>query len=346
MNHDLTATAELELSENQIMSILNNLTNDNFLKLFNEQQIQRNLSITGEELLHTIDHRGKSKVYDEGVLNYTTDLDTFSFGKSNRKIIQKKVDEICKTIEEYGIIVPIIVDKKLEIGEGQHRVKALMKYNENNPNNKKGIYFIIRKKIPPQTVKVMNRTFTNWKNPDYLHSYVEDGLPEYIKLKNFIEKNKEFTFYFCTAMCQNDLSGVDRHGGKSNIKHNTHQSMKDKFEQGLWTVASDDPNLERAQRYADDIKKVTKVCNITSQHFYFALLNLLMNVPKFDLNRFINKLQENYLYYHKVQIHNREQAYDLINAVYNVKSKKKNEEELNILQFWNNKKRRKKTVNE
>jgi hypothetical protein len=52
------------------------------------------------------------------------------------------------------------------------------------------------------------------------------------------------------------------------------------------------------------------------------------------------------LYYHKVQIHNREQAYDLINAVYNVKSKKKNEEELNILQFWNNKKRRKKTVNE
>jgi hypothetical protein len=342
MNYESITTAELELSENQIMSILNNLPNDNFLKLFNEQQKQRNLSITGKELLHTIDHRGKCEIYDEGVLNYTTDLDTFSFGKSNRKIIQKKVDEICKTIDEYGIIVPIIVDKNLEIGEGQHRVKALIKYNENNPNNKKGICFIIRKEIPPKTIKVMNRTFTNWKPLDYLHSYVEDGLPEYIKLKNFMEKNNEFKFYFCTAMCQNDLSGVDRHGGKSNIKHNTHESMKDKFEQGRWTVPVDDPNLERAQRYADDIKKVTKVCNITSQHFYFALLNLLMNVPKFDLNRFINKLQENYLYYHKVKIHNREQAYDLINVVYNTTSKKKNEEELNILEFWNNKKNKKK----
>ena len=30
--------------------------------------------------------------------------------------------------------------------------------------------------------------FTNWKPLDYLHSYVEDGLPEYIKLKNFFEK--------------------------------------------------------------------------------------------------------------------------------------------------------------
>ena len=113
MNYESITTAELELSENQIMSILNNLPNDNFLKLFNEQQKQRNLSITGKELLHTIDHRGKCEIYDEGVLNYTTDLDTFSFGKSNRKIIQKKVDEICKTIDEYGIIVPIIVDKNL-----------------------------------------------------------------------------------------------------------------------------------------------------------------------------------------------------------------------------------------
>jgi hypothetical protein len=339
MNHDLTATAELELSENQIMSILNNLTNDNFLILFNEQQIQRNLSITGEELLHTIDHRGKSKVYDEGVLNYTTDLDTFSFGKSNRKIIQKKVDGICKTIEEYGIIVPIIVDKKLEIGEGQHRVKALMKYNENNPNNKKGIHFIVRKEIPAKTVKVMNRTFTNWKPNDYLHSYAEDGFVEYIKLKNFVEKNKDFSIYLLSAMCQNDLSGIDRHGGKSNINHNTGESSMDKFEQGRWTVVYDDPNLERAQRYADDIRKVTKVCNVKSKHLYFALLNLLMNVPKFDLNRFIDKLQENYLFYNKVKIHNREQAYDFIGEVYN-KKLKKSEEFLVILEYYNNKRKK------
>ena len=341
MNYESITTAELELSENQIMSILKNLTDEEFLKFVNEQKKLRDITITGRKLLHTIDHRGIHMVYDEDIINYTTDLDTFSFKKFNREINQKKVDEICKTIGEYGIIVPVIVDKNLEIGEGQHRVKALMKYNENNPNNKKGIDFIVRKEITSGTIKVMNRTSTNWKTPDYLHCYVETGFPEYIKLKKFNEKNSEFSLQFNTAMCQNDLSGVDRHGGKSNINHNTHKSSKDKFEKGLWTVAPDDPNLERAQQYADDIKKVIKVCNITTQHFYFALLNLLMNIPKFDLNRFITKLQENYLYYHKVKIHNREEAYDLINVVYNVKSKKKNEEELNILEFWNNKKKKK-----
>ena len=340
MNYESITTAELELSENQIMSLLNNLTDEEFLKFVNEQKKLRDITITGRKLLDTIDHRGVHMVYDEDIINYTTDLETFSFKKFNREINQKKVDEICKTIEEYGIIVPIIVDKNLEVCEGQHRVKALMKYNENNLNNKKGIHFVIRKEVTSDTIKVMNRTSTNWKPQDYLHSYVETGFPEYIKFQNFNKKNQEFSIYFNAAMCQNDLSGIDRHGGKTNVNHKTQESPKDKFEKGIWKVAYDDPNLERAQRYADNIKKVIKVFNFKKQHFNYALLNLIMNVPQFDLNRLIDKFQENYLFFNKVKIYTREQAYELINEVYN-KKLKKSEEELRIVDYYKNKKKKK-----
>jgi hypothetical protein len=54
---------------------------------------------------------------------------------------------------------------------------------------------------------------------------------------------------------------------------------------------------------------------------------------------FIDKLQENYLFYNKVKIHNREQAYDFIGEVYN-KKLKKSEEFLVILEYYNNKRKK------
>lgn len=58
-------------------------------------------------------------------VNYTTNLDMFKLMMNNRPVNQSRVKKIYQSMMNEGLLViPILVNKKMEIIDGQHRYQA------------------------------------------------------------------------------------------------------------------------------------------------------------------------------------------------------------------------------
>ena len=60
----------------------------------------------------------KNKIYK------TTDYSLFKYLKGNRAITELHVRRLVESIKEKDLQVPIIVDEKMNVVEGQHRLEA------------------------------------------------------------------------------------------------------------------------------------------------------------------------------------------------------------------------------
>ena len=59
----------------------------------------------------------------------TKDYHTFSFLKGNRAININHLNKLIKSIKEKDLKMPIIVNEKLQVLDGQHRLKAYQTLN-------------------------------------------------------------------------------------------------------------------------------------------------------------------------------------------------------------------------
>lgn len=108
----------------------------------------------------------------------TTDYSIFS-KLSNRRISpNKKLEE--ELLAE-GQRQPILVNDKLQVIDGQHRLFYLQKH-------RKPVRYIIDPTANFRTVISMNTSAVNWSLRDYIHSYALEGDPEFIKLTRFLEE--------------------------------------------------------------------------------------------------------------------------------------------------------------
>ena len=109
----------------------------------------------------------------------TTDYGIFS-KLSNRKITEnsKLEDELLSQ----GQRQPILVNDKLQVIDGQHRLYYLKKH-------RKPVRYIIDPTADFKTVISMNTSAVNWLLRDYVYSYSLEGDTEFIKLMNFLEEN-------------------------------------------------------------------------------------------------------------------------------------------------------------
>ncbi|HEM5056914.1 TPA: ParB N-terminal domain-containing protein, partial [Streptococcus suis] len=109
----------------------------------------------------------------------TTDYSIFS-KLSNRKITEnsKLEDELLSQ----GQRQPILVNDKLQVIDGQHRLYYLKKH-------RKPVRYIIDPTADFKTVISMNTSAVNWGLRDYVYSYSLEGDTEFIKLMNFLEEN-------------------------------------------------------------------------------------------------------------------------------------------------------------
>ncbi|WP_105264188.1 ParB N-terminal domain-containing protein, partial [Streptococcus suis] len=109
----------------------------------------------------------------------TTDYGIFS-KLSNRKITEnsKLEDELLSQ----GQRQPILVNDKLQVIDGQHRLYYLKKH-------RKPVRYIIDPTADFKTVISMNTSAVNWGLRDYVYSYSLEGDTEFIKLMNFLEEN-------------------------------------------------------------------------------------------------------------------------------------------------------------
>ena len=109
-------------------------------------------------------------------IHKTTNYDQFKLQVGNRLINKRNFKKLVESVKEQQLRIPIIVNEKMEIIDGQHR---FLSWQE----NEKPIYYIINEGYGLQETKRANVASTNWTNTDFIRTYIEEGKESYITFK-------------------------------------------------------------------------------------------------------------------------------------------------------------------
>lgn len=104
----------------------------------------------------------------------TKDYDKFKILKGNRSINQRNYTKIVASVKEKQLQIPILVNEKMEIIDGQHRFRAWKELNM-------PIYYIVVKGYGIEEVKRANAVGAVWTKADFMNTYVEEGNRNYIE---------------------------------------------------------------------------------------------------------------------------------------------------------------------
>jgi len=234
----------------------------------------------------------------------TIDLDRFTLLKTNRPINQNHSTRIATNIKSSTMLCnPILVNEKMEVIDGQHRVCAARMLDS-------FVYYIIANGYDLEQVKALNIIGEKWNNFDYLESFSDAGLKDYILLRDFIKRHKVFNFSVCLMLCSN-LKSAD--SSKNN------GSRLSPFKKGVYKIG----DLDIAEKFAMRLKQIEPILKqYNSSKFASAMIGLFLDKPKvFKFNDFLDKLklQPTAL----VQCANRKQYKELIEKIYNYRRKNK-----------------------
>ena len=112
----------------------------------------------------------------------TKDYSIFKRLVGNRDIPESRISKIVESIQTVGWVHnPIIVNEKMEVIDGQGRLTALQRL-------KLPVEYIIAEGAGNKECIHMNMNMVNWKLPDFIKSYAEQGNENYQRLLNLIEK--------------------------------------------------------------------------------------------------------------------------------------------------------------
>jgi len=230
------------------------------------------------------------KVYE------TRDYDIFKRLDGNRAIKDGRVKKIIDSIMAVGYLpVPVIVNEKYEIIDGQGRIEACRKTEE-------PVYYIKVPKIGIEECISMNINQANWKVMDYIESYAERGVRSYqylLKiLDNYQKYYKQRTVLY--AIFDKTPSGK---GLVSDIKNGS--------------ILIDQKTYDRARvalSWLISVKDAVEYIGGHTEYYYMALLYCYRR-DDIDNERLIEKVKKEQL--NLLPVTGMLQALDQLEAIYN-----------------------------
>ena len=108
----------------------------------------------------------------------TKDYDAFNFFDGNRTVIPRHLADLILSYKDEQLIVPIIVNEKMQIIDGQHRFHAAK--TEGKP-----VYFIICEGYGIKQIQMINSNMKNWSIEDFVDFYCGEGHEPYIIYRDF-----------------------------------------------------------------------------------------------------------------------------------------------------------------
>lgn len=112
----------------------------------------------------------------------TKDYGIFKRLVGNRDIPENRIAKIVESIQTIGWVHnPIIVNEKMEVIDGQGRLTALQRL-------KMPVEYVIAAGAGNRECVYMNMNMVNWKLPDFVKSYAEQGNENYQRLVALMEK--------------------------------------------------------------------------------------------------------------------------------------------------------------
>tara|TARA_R110000764_G_scaffold94941_2_gene178742 strand:- start:1069 stop:1926 length:858 start_codon:yes stop_codon:yes gene_type:complete len=195
----------------------------------------------------------------------TKNYSLFKIHRANRQINKNHVKSIKKSMQKKFLISPIIVNEKLEIIDGQHRLIA-------SKDLGLPVYYFINNNYSINEMQRLNAINKNWIPIDYLNTGVELNNQNYIDYKRFKKKYGFSHDINLTLLTDNSTN------------NNLH-----KFKEGIFKVK----NYELACEYADLIYLISPYYKeFKRRRFISAILFLLKHKQDvFSMQEFVKKLK-------------------------------------------------------
>lgn len=240
----------------------------------------------------------------------TNDLSIFKQIGGNRVANPQHIKRLKTSIIQNGMLCnPILVNEKMEVIDGQHRLIA-------SQEAKSFVYYIILNGYSLNQVHTLNLNQKNWTKKDFMEGYADMGINSYIKLREFTYKHEDFTFNDCIALCGNIASSNAGISRKDRLKK-PELSIQESFTEGTWKGK----DFELANEWAEKIRLIKPYyLGYNRSTFVLTMISLFKN-ELFDYSEFMHKirLQPKAL----VDCANNEQQKLLIEEIYNYKSRSK-----------------------
>ena len=202
---------------------------------------------------------------DNTKIHTTTDYKIFTFKLGNRDIDNKHVLNLAEHIEEKDLEIPIIVNEKMEVCDGQHRLKACELVD-------KPVQYIIKKGLELDDIRKLNSTSRKWEMRDYMLSFVKLQHNDYEILKWFHE-----TYKFSISISMVMLNGK---GWVSSTDHT-------EFKQGHFKVV----DLERAKLVAERLIYISDYFEYYKKNSFIMAMIYVLFDPAFDWEIFKQRLK-------------------------------------------------------
>jgi len=118
------------------------------------------------------------------MIKETIDYEIFKKHGHNRELVESNVMKIMRSIQIKNLLEyrPILVNSKMEIIDGQHRLEAAKRLGIR-------VFYEVKKDAEMSDIVLLNDNLKTWHREDYLNYYCTEGLEHYKKLNSFMNKN-------------------------------------------------------------------------------------------------------------------------------------------------------------
>lgn len=197
----------------------------------------------------------------------TLDYEQFVVLKGNRRVDPKQVARLAKKMALEGNlteIFPIIVNEKMEVIDGQHRLTALKQLEW-------PVFYETKKGLTIDTVQALNTGTKNWSWFDYAWSFSQQGNENYTRFLNLWDHfNLPFTLLLYYT------SGNRDSGRRNSSFHNGEFEFKDQKK-----------SFDLLSQYVE----VAEAAAHSTGKFAQAMYDI-MQLPEYDHKRMVDKMSK------------------------------------------------------
>jgi ParB-like nuclease family protein len=153
------------------------------------------------------------------MIQKTNDYNIFKRHPKNREIEHANYVKIMNSIKQKNLLEfrPIMVNDKMEVIDGQHRLKVASELNL-------PVFYQIQKEQNDEDIFLLNHNQRGWKPVDFLNYYAQSGNRNYVDLKKFMEKNNiplsGAMAILCFGKRTNGRDGHSQRGGADDKQFN------------------------------------------------------------------------------------------------------------------------------
>lgn len=193
----------------------------------------------------------KSKTTTFCSIDMTTDYSKFKHIGSNRKINALNYSKLLKSMKEEQLIIPICVNEKYEIIDGQHRFKVCKELGL-------PVYYYMLEGYTSEQMQRANLVSVNWDKDDFLHAFVNEDIESYV---NFDDMKVRY-----------GLSTPDLIKIIARIQGNTFVALGQSFEEGNLILSTSD--MEQVNTFLNALEDFNSFKEYKRAKFISAFLEM------------------------------------------------------------------------